>query len=67
MICHPCRALSNREIAQAALGYEQLDEIQARGIVRPHILRLRRKLEIDSSQPAILRTIRGTGYLYSPD
>lgn len=67
MVCHPYRALSNREIAHFALGYEHLDEIQARSIVRPHILRLRRKLETDSSQPEILRTIRGAGYLYSPD
>ena len=67
MICHPYRALSNREIAQAALGYRDLDETQARSIVRPHILRLRRKLESDSTQPAILRTIRGAGYIFSPD
>ena len=67
MVCHPYRALSNREIARAALGYENLDEIQSRSIVRPHILRLRRKLEADSSQPTSLRTIRGAGYLFSPD
>jgi DNA-binding response OmpR family regulator len=67
MVCHPYRALSNREIAHAALGYGNLDEIQSRSIVRPHILRLRRKLEADSSQPDILRTIRGAGYLFSPD
>jgi len=67
MIYHPYRALSNREIACAALGYENLDEIQSRSIIRPHILRLRRKLEPDSSQPAILRTIRGAGYLFSPE
>ena len=67
MICHPYRALSNREIAHEALGYEHMDEIQSRSIVRPHILRLRRKLEADSSAPAFLRTIRGAGYLFSPD
>ena len=67
MICHPYRALSNREIAQSALGYGDLDEIQSRGIVRPHILRLRRKLEEDSSQPEILHTVRGSGYVFSPD
>ena len=67
MVCHPYRALSNREIARAALGYENLDEIQSRSIVRPHVLRLRRKLEADSSQPTSLRTIRGAGYLFSPD
>jgi DNA-binding response OmpR family regulator len=67
MIGHPHRALSNREIAQAALGYHNLDEIQSRSIVRPHILRLRRKLESDSTAPEILRTVRGAGYIYSPD
>jgi DNA-binding response OmpR family regulator len=67
MVCHPYRALSNREIACAALGYENLDEIQSRSIVRPHILRLRRKLETDSIEPSFLRTIRGSGYLFSPD
>ncbi len=67
MVCHPYRALSNREIAHAALGYENVDEIQARSIVRPHILRLRRKLEAECSLPAVLRTIRGAGYLFSPD
>jgi len=67
MICHPYRALSNQEIAGQALGYGHLDEIQARGIVRPHILRLRRKLEDDPTQPEILRTIRGAGYIFSPD
>jgi DNA-binding response OmpR family regulator len=67
MVCHPFRAISNSEITHAALGYEHLDEIQSRSIVRPHILRLRRKLETDSNQPSSLRTIRGAGYLFSPD
>jgi DNA-binding response OmpR family regulator len=67
MLSHPYRALSNRDIARSALGYENLDEIQSRSIVRPHILRLRRKLEEDSDQPSILRTVRGSGYVFSPD
>jgi DNA-binding response OmpR family regulator len=67
MVCNPYRALSNSEIARVALGYENLDEIQSRSIVRPHILRLRRKLETDSKKPSFLRTIRGAGYLFSPD
>jgi len=67
MICHPYRTLSNQEIVSQALGYGHVDEIQARGIVRPHILRLRRKLEDDPAQPEILRTIRGAGYIFSPD
>jgi DNA-binding response OmpR family regulator len=67
MISHPYQALSNYEIARSALGYEHLDEIQSRSIIRPHILRLRRKLEEDSSQPKILHTVRGSGYVFSPD
>ncbi len=67
MVYHPYRALSNREIAHSALGYEHLDEIQSRSIVRPHILRLRRKLEEVADQPEIVRTIRGSGYFFSPD
>jgi DNA-binding response OmpR family regulator len=67
MICHPFQALSNQEIASQVLGYDHVDEIQARGIVRPHILRLRRKLEDDPTQPEILLTIRGAGYFFSPD
>jgi len=67
MVYHPYRALSNREIAHSALGYEHLDEIQSRSIVRPHILRLRRKLEEVADQPEIVRTIRGSGYFFSTD
>ncbi len=66
-IHHPHHALSNREIAHAVLGYEHLDEIQSCSIVRPHVLRLRRKLEEDGDRPTILRTIRGAGYVFSPD
>jgi DNA-binding response OmpR family regulator len=66
-IHHPHHALSNREIAHAVLGYEDLDENQSCSIVRPHVLRLRRKLEENSLRPTFLRTIRGAGYVFSPD
>jgi DNA-binding response OmpR family regulator len=66
-IHHPHHALSNREIAHTVLGYDHLDEFQSCSIVRPHVLRLRRKLEEDSNRPTILRTIRGAGYVFSPD
>ena len=30
------------------------------------IMRIRRKIELDPSKPAVIRTIRGGGYLFSP-
>jgi DNA-binding response OmpR family regulator len=67
MVSNPYRALGYREIARAALGYENIDECQAQSIVRPHILRLRCKLEKDAHHPQILRTVRGSGYIFSPE
>jgi DNA-binding response OmpR family regulator len=29
-------------------------------------MRIRRKIEIDPTKPAVIRTIRGGGYLFSP-
>jgi hypothetical protein len=39
-------------------------KIILRGGVR--IMRIRRKIEIDPTKPAVIRTIRGGGYLFSP-
>src|SRR5581483_8562960 len=30
------------------------------------IMRIRRKIEVDPTKPAVIRTIRGCGYLFSP-
>ncbi|MEN9938525.1 MAG: hypothetical protein RLZZ387_5104 [Chloroflexota bacterium] len=38
------------------------DEEEARQIIRPHIVRLRRKLEEDPQQPQHLISVRGVGY-----
>jgi DNA-binding response OmpR family regulator len=61
---HPDMALSSRHLARGALGYD-IDEAEAQAIVRPHISRLRKKMEPDSAHPRLLRTIRGKGYLLS--
>lgn len=50
------------ELVRAAWNYEA-DDIEAESIIRPYIFRLRRKLEPDSSQPQLIRTVRGRGYL----
>jgi DNA-binding response OmpR family regulator len=57
--------LSCRALAATALGYD-VTEAAARDIVRPHISRLRKKLELDPARPALVRTVRGQGYLFAP-
>jgi DNA-binding response OmpR family regulator len=60
----PGRAWSCRELARLALGYDVVGP-EAVEIVRPHISRLRRRLEPDPLQPRLIRTVRGQGYLLS--
>ena len=60
----PEEIFSCRELALSALGYD-VDEREAQDIVRPHISRLRKKIEPDPAQPRLVRTIRGQGYLFS--
>lgn len=40
------------------------DEEEARQLIRPHIVRLRRKLEPDPQQPRFLISVRGIGYCW---
>lgn len=54
---HTCRQLAN-----AAWDYA-VDELAAQSLIRPHISRLRQKLELDPNHPQYLRTVRGKGYL----
>ncbi|HEX7588290.1 MAG TPA: winged helix-turn-helix domain-containing protein, partial [Anaerolineae bacterium] len=58
----PDRVLSCREITHAAWNYE-LEEWEAQALVRPYIFRLRQKVEPMPSEPQIIRTVRGRGYL----
>lgn len=43
------------------------DEEAARQLIRPHIVRLRRKLERDPQQPCYLLSVRGLGYRWSAE
>jgi len=61
----PGHIWSCRDLARLALGYDVV-ESEAVEIVRPHISRLRQKLEPDPLQRRLIRTVRGQGYLLSP-
>ncbi len=39
-----------------------LDEEEARQVMRPHIVRLRRKIEPDAQNPTYIQSVRGLGY-----
>ncbi|NTV66071.1 MAG: response regulator transcription factor [Oscillochloris sp.] len=43
----------------------QMDEDEARTVMRPHIVRLRRKLEPNPQQPIYIQSIRGIGYRWN--
>lgn len=57
--------LSCRELARSALGYD-VTEREAQAIVRPHISRLRKKIEPRSGGRRLIRTIFGHGYRFAP-
>ena len=62
----PDRVLSCREITRAAWNYE-LEEWEAQALVRPYIFRLRQKVEPTPSEPQLIRTVRGRGYLLASE
>ena len=61
---HPNVVFSCCELAQAALGYD-VSKGEAQRIVRPHICRLRRKIEPDSDHPRLIRNTPGKGYFFA--
>jgi DNA-binding response OmpR family regulator len=58
------RVVSCRELVAHVRGYD-LDERDARTLLRTHIHRLRHKLELDPTQPHLITTVRGSGYTIS--
>jgi DNA-binding response OmpR family regulator len=65
LIQRPETPFSCRDLARGALGYD-VEEDEAQSIVRPHICRLRRKIELDPAHPDLIRTVPGKGYLFAP-
>lgn len=62
LLQHQNRIVSCSELVAHVHGYE-LDERDARPLLRAHIHRLRHKLERDPSDPGVIRTVRGCGYI----
>lgn len=62
LVRHRDRVVSCRELAGHLRGWE-VDERDARSLLRSHVHRLRRKLEADPARPRLIRTVRGNGYL----
>ena len=58
------KVCSCRQIAQGALNYPLMTENEGRNLIRPHILRLRQKIEKDRFHPEIIQTVRGRGYRF---
>ncbi len=62
---HPQRVLTREqllEVAKRRVGVDPFDRT-----VDVQVSRLRRKIEPDDGSPAIIKTVRGAGYLFVPD
>jgi len=57
---HPGQALSRAQILDAVWGYNA--EVDSDRIVNVHVRRLREKVEVDPSSPALILTVPGIGY-----
>jgi two-component system KDP operon response regulator KdpE len=62
---NPEVTFSCRELARSAFDYD-LSSQEAQSIIRPHISRLRRKIEPDPADPSLIHTVRGKGYMFTP-
>ncbi len=62
LMVFPNRVLTSRDLVRAAWGYE-IEEAEARSLVRPYVFRIRQKIESRPDKPQVIQTVRGSGYL----
>ncbi|MBE0536266.1 MAG: response regulator transcription factor [Phycisphaerae bacterium] len=62
---NPGRIISREELYRNAWG-ESMEEIETR-TVDMHIAKLRGLIEVDPAEPALIKTVRGAGYVYEAD
>lgn len=58
---HPGRVWRRSELIQEVWDYEYIGDQR---VVDVHIGQIRKKIEIDTSQPALIQTVRGVGYKF---
>lgn len=63
---HPDQVRTCRQLVHAAWGYDA-SEAEAAGMVRSHIFRLRKKIEVDPASPRFVKTVRGGGYFLAKE
>ncbi|NEQ47117.1 MAG: response regulator transcription factor [Leptolyngbya sp. SIOISBB] len=60
---HPGRVWRRAELIQKVWDYEYVGDQR---VVDVHIGQIRKKIEIDTTQPAMIQTVRGVGYKFEP-
>ena len=60
---HPGRVWRRSELIQKVWDYEYVGDQR---VVDVHIGQIRKKIELDTTQPAMIQTVRGVGYKFEP-
>ena len=59
---HPARVLSRDQLMDLAKGRDWAAYDRT---VDTQVMRLRKKIEVDSANPTLIKTVRGAGYLFA--
>jgi DNA-binding response OmpR family regulator len=62
----PNQVFTYKQLAEHALGYENMDKWTVESLIRSTVFRLRHKIETGPDSPRVICTVRGRGYYLSP-